>query len=81
MRASEPVSRCVSQDASHGASQDGSHQKLQSLMNKTGARQYTRTVFSIFAEIHSIHPISAYIFFSLLVFGSDTLFGVTGMSG
>ena len=38
-----------------------------------------------FAEIHSTHPISAYIFFSLLVFGShqftDTLFGVTGISG
>ena len=40
------------------------------LTNKTGARQYTRTVFSMFAEIHSTHPISAYIFFSLLLLGS-----------
>ena len=30
--------------------------------NKTGARQYARPVLSIFAEIHSTHPISAYIF-------------------
>ena len=29
--------------------------------NKTGARQYTRAVLSIFTEIHSTHPISAYI--------------------
>ena len=30
-------------------------------LNKTGARQYTRAVLNIFAEIHSTHPISAYI--------------------
>ena len=54
--------------------------------NKTGARQYTRNVLSIFAEIHSIHPISAYIFLLSPTLGLpprfiDALFGVTGISG
>ena len=31
------------------------------IVNKTGARQYTWAVLSIFAEIHSTHPISAYV--------------------
>ena len=53
---------------------------------KTGARQYTRAVLSIFAEIHSTHPISAYIFLLSPTLGLpprfiDALFGVTGISG
>ena len=54
--------------------------------NKTGARQYTRVVLSIFVEIHSTHPISAYIFLLSPTLGFpprfiDALFGVTGISG
>ena len=56
--------------------------------NKTGARQYTRAVLSKFAEIHSTHPISAYIFLLSLTLRLppqfiDALFGVhvTGISG
>ena len=56
--------------------------------NKTGARQYTRAVLTIFAEIHSTHPISAYIFLLSPTLGLpprfiDALFGVhiTGISG
>ena len=52
--------------------------------NKTGARQYTRAVLSIFAEINSTHPISGYIFLLSPTLGLpprlvDALFGVTGM--
>ena len=55
------------------------------LSNKSGARQYTRAVFGIFAEIHSTHPISAYIFLLSPTLGLpprfiDALFGVTGIS-
>ena len=56
--------------------------------NNTGARQYTRAVLSIFAEIHSTHPISSYFFLLSPTLGLptlfiDTLFGVhiTGISG
>ena len=57
-----------------------------SVYNKTGARQYTRAFFSIFAEIHSTHLISAYIFLLSPTLGFptrfiDALFGVTGISG
>ena len=57
-------------------------------INKTGARQYTRAVLSIFAETHSTHPISAYIFLLSPTLGLpprfiDALFGahITGISG
>ena len=56
--------------------------------NKTGARLYTRAVLTIFAEIHSTHLISAYIFLLSPTLGLpprfiDALFGVhiTGLSG
>ena len=40
-------------------------------INKTGTRQYTRAVWSTFAEIHSRYP-PRFI---------DALFGLTGISG
>ena len=58
------------------------------VLNNTGARQYTRAVLSIFADIYSTHPISAYIFLLSPTLGLppwfiDVLFGVhiTGISG
>ena len=56
------------------------------ILNKNDARQYTRAVLSIFAEIRSSHPISAYIFLLSPTLGLplrsiDALFGVTGISG
>ena len=60
----------------------------QIIQNKTGARQYTRVALSIFAEIHSTHPIFAYISLLSPTLGlparlNDALFGVhiTGISG
>ena len=57
-----------------------------STCNRT--RQYTLAVLGIFAEIHSTHPISAYIFLFSSTLGlstwfTDALFGVhiTGISG
>ena len=57
-----------------------------SKLNKTGARQYTRAVLSIIAEIHSTRPISAYIFLLSPTLGLppqfiDALFGVTEITG
>ena len=53
---------------------------------RTGARQYARAVFSIFAEIHSTRPISSFVFLLSPTLGLpprfiDALFGVTGISG
>ena len=58
----------------------------QFMYNKTGTRQYTQAIVSIFAEIHSTHPISASIFLLSPTLGLpprfiDALFGVTGISG
>ena len=54
--------------------------------NKTGARQYTRAVFGMFAEIYSTRPISVYIFLLSPTLGLppqfiDAQIGVTGISG
>ena len=56
------------------------------ILNKTGTRQYTPAVLSVFAEIHSTDPISAYIFLLSPTLGLppqliDALFGVTEISG
>ena len=46
-------------------------QPFENKIDKTGTRQYTRAVWSTFAEIHSRYP-PQFI---------DALFGVTGISG